>query len=74
LSYGKIVRQIGTVTTIPMILVAGPLVGYWIGQWLDGHFQTDPWGKTVWALLGFGAAVKQVVNIIRRWIKEESQE
>jgi len=74
LSNGKLVRQIGTVTTIPMILVAGPLVGYWIGQWGDSHFGTQPWGQIVVALLGFIASLKQVVGIIKRWIRETEHE
>lgn len=74
MSYGKFVRQIGTVTTIPMILAAGPLVGYWIGQWMDGRFGTEPWGKILVSLLGFVASLKQVITIIRRFIKETEEE
>ena len=70
-SYGKLLRQVGAVTTIPMILAAGPLVGYWMGGWADQHFGTDPWGKVIVLLLGFGASLKQVVTIIQRLIKEE---
>jgi F0F1-type ATP synthase assembly protein I len=62
------------VTTIPMILVAGPLVGYWIGVWLDSRFGIDPWGKVIVSLLGFVASLKQVVSIIQRWIKETEKD
>ena len=72
-TYGKLFRQIGLVTTIPMIFAAGPLVGYWIGGWGDQHFGTDPWGKVMVSLLGFGASLKQVITIIRRLIKEEEE-
>ena len=74
MSYGRVVRQIGLVTTIPMILAAGPLVGFWIGQWGDMRFGTDPWGKVFVSLLGFAASVKQVVSIIHRWIKDEERD
>lgn len=70
MSRGKLVRQIGLVTTIPMILAAGPLVGYWIGQWIDRWLKSDPWGTVIMALLGLIASVKQVVQVIQRWIKE----
>ena len=73
-SYGKLVRQIGTVTTIPMIFIAGPLVGYWIGQWIDVRFGVDPWGKVVISFLGFVASLKQVITIIQRWIKETERD
>lgn len=74
MSYGKLVRQIGAVTTIPMLLVAGILVGFWMGSWIDQKFSWDPWGKTVLALLGFGAGVKQSIQIIKNWIKESENE
>lgn len=61
-------------TTIPMILVAGPLVGFWIGQWGDELFGTDPWGKVVVSLLGFVASGKQVVTIIQQGMKEIEKE
>ena len=71
MAYGKRIRQIGLVTTIPMIFAAGPLVGYGIGHWLDGHFGTDPWGTVGVSLLGFVASLKQVITIIRQSTKEE---
>ena len=74
MSYGKLVRQVGIVTTIPMIFAAGPLVGYWLGQFVDQRFQSDPWGKVCFALLGFAASIKQVTSIIRQWIKETNED
>ena len=71
LSYGKVLRQIGAVTTIPMVFAAGPLVGYVIGAWGDLRLGTDPWGKIIFVLLGFAASLRQVISIIRRWINEE---
>ena len=74
MSYGKLVRQIGIVTTIPMIFAAGPLVGYGIGYFVDQRFGTDPWGKMIVSLLGFAASIKQVVRVIRRWIQEQEKD
>lgn len=64
------VRQIGKVTTIPMIFAAGPVVGFFIGQAFDTHFHTDPWGKTGFALLGFIAGIKQSISIIKDFNNE----
>ena len=57
-----------------MMFAAGPLVGYFIGQWLDGRFGTDPWGKIGLSLLGFVAGLRQVILIIQRWIKESEED
>lgn len=74
MSYGKLVRQVGAVTTIPMLLVAGLIVGFWIGSWIDNKYSSDPWAKTILALLGFAAGIKQSIGIIRNWIKESESE
>ncbi len=70
---GKFVRQIGIATTIPMVLAAGPLVGFWIGQWIDRRFGSEPWGVVIVALLGLAAGIKQVVHMIRQGINEETK-
>jgi len=54
-----------------MIFAAGPLVGFWIGSWLDRRLGTDPWGTVGVSLLGFVASLKQVIEIIRRTANEE---
>lgn len=74
MSYGKLIRQVGVVTTIPMIFAAGPLVGYGIGYLVDQRLGTDPWGKMIVSLLGFAASLKQVVRVIRRWIQEQEKD
>lgn len=74
MSYGKLVRSVGIVTTIPMVLIAGPLAGFWIGSWIDVRFGIDPWGKSILLLLGFVASLKQVIEIIKRWIKDTEKE
>lgn len=74
MSYGKLVRQIGLVTTIPMLFATGPLVGFWFGSWIDQKFASDPWGKTLLALLGFAAGIKRSIEIIRNWTKENEAE
>jgi len=56
-----------------MMLLAGPLIGFWGGSWLDQRFGSDPWGKSILILLGFVAGLKQVIEIIRRLIKESNE-
>jgi len=59
------IRQVGILSTIPFILVSGPLIGYFAGNWLDHKFGWDPYGKAVLMILGFAAAAREVVRIIR---------
>lgn len=70
MSYGTTVRKIGPILSIPSFFIAGPLVGFGIGQWVDGKFATDPWGKILLLLFGFAAGIQQAVIAMRFWIRE----
>jgi len=59
------IRSIGVVTMIPMVLAAGPLVGFLLGYWLDLKLGTDPWGKTMASLAGFVASIRQTIRLIK---------
>lgn len=63
---GGSARAIGVYTTIPSLLLAGPLVGYYLG-----HLAGKQWGHaTAWevggGLLGTAAAIRQVWILIRQ--------
>ena len=69
-----LVRNISVIVTIPMVFVAGPVVGFLIGQWIDQKWSIDPWAKTVLSLLGFVASIKQVIELIKRTTKETNDQ
>ena len=59
-------RQAGLATTIPMMLLAGGLVGFGLG-WLIRHFTGwGRWVELVGLALGFIAGVRESILIIRR--------
>jgi len=57
-----------------MFLLAGPLLGYAFGTWLDRHGGTDPWGKTFATGLGFIAGVRQTIRAIRQFQHDVTEE
>ncbi|MBI3804768.1 MAG: AtpZ/AtpI family protein [Nitrospirae bacterium] len=59
-------RQVIVLTAIPMVLVAGPLVGFLIGNYLDGKFGTGPWLMILFLILGGAASVKQVKQLLSK--------
>jgi F0F1-type ATP synthase assembly protein I len=59
-------RQIGILTTIPMLMAVGPILGYYIGDFLDQKLGTAPYLMVVFIFLGFAAAGKGVYNLIKR--------
>jgi ATP synthase protein I len=66
-------RQVGILTTIPIILAVGPILGYFIGNFLDEKLHTQPYLMIVFIFFGFVAAGKGVYNLIKR-ASEESKE
>ena len=65
-------RLLGLGTTILGLLVAGPVGGYLIGDWLDRKLGTG-WLTWVCLLIGFAAAGRQIYLIARR-IQKDAQD
>lgn len=59
-------RSAGMLLAIPSLLVAGPLVGFLIGRWLDRRFATEPKLTILGVILGFVAAGRETFVILRR--------
>lgn len=61
----KQVRVIGLATMIPMYLIAGPIVGYFIGKWIDHKLAVHLWGTAIMLILGFAAGVRQAILTLK---------
>lgn len=59
-------RDIGIYTTIPMLFLAGPALGFWLGVQAQNRWGHDPWFAVGGALFGLAASVRQIVKVIRR--------
>ena len=69
--YFSQVKQLAVLTTIPIILLVGPLVGYFAGAWLDRKFQIYPWCTIVFIGLGFLASGREVVRLLKTVLKSD---
>ena len=58
-------RQIGLLTSIPFILALAPIVGYFLGKFLDQKFRTQPWLSFIMLVLGFVAGVRETIHIVK---------
>jgi F0F1-type ATP synthase assembly protein I len=61
-------RQVATAMIIPIILVVAPLLGYYIGMWVDKKLGTGKVFMIIGLALGFGAAGKEIYEIIKKGI------
>jgi len=59
-------RQLGILTTIPIILAVGPILGYFIGNFLDKKLHTEPYLMIVFIIFGFVASGRGVYDLIKR--------
>ncbi len=58
-------KVVGVFMTLPFVLGVPPLVGWLIGSWLDKLANTSPYLMFLFILLGFIAAFKETVRIIK---------
>lgn len=66
-------RSAGMLLAIPTLLIVSPLVGFFIGSWLDRRFGTSPWLVLIGLVLGFAAAGRETTKIYRRYLDEENR-
>ena len=62
----KGIRQLGLLSVIPMILAVAPLIGYFLGNKIDGWLSTGPVFGLVFVGLGFAAGVRETIVILRK--------
>jgi len=70
----RLARQLGILTTIPLLLAVAPMIGYYAGAWLDERLGTGPFLMVVFLLLGFGAGIRETVSLIRKAGKAAEEE
>ena len=63
----QLLGRLGVLLTVPIVLVAGPVLGSLVGDALDHRWRTTPWGLLVFAAIGGMGACLEVYRILR-WI------
>ncbi len=59
------IRQIGAFATLPFTMAVPPILGWYIGRWLDGYFGVAPYLMITLLVLGIIAAARESYRIIR---------
>lgn len=59
-------KQAGLLSAIPMVLLIGPAVGYWLGAQLDAHWSHAPWGMGLGIALGLASSARVTIQFIRQ--------
>ena len=58
-------RRAGLLSTVPVLLAASPIIGFYIGRFLDGKLGSDPALGIVFLILGFIAGAVQVAKVVK---------
>jgi len=69
----RFIRQLGMLTTIPFVLLSGPVIGFFIGDYIDKRFGTAPWFMVALVILGLIASARQTIQIINRAGKDNNK-
>lgn len=59
-------RQVSLLATVPALLIAGPAIGFLIGQWADKKLDTDPYLVIVGIILGFASAGREIYRLVKK--------
>ena len=65
-------RTVGELGTLGLSFVMALVIGTAAGIWVDRTFDSNPWGTLIGFVLGFAAAVLNVVRITRRAFDSDS--
>jgi ATP synthase protein I len=63
----KRLRQLGAYLTIPFVLAVPPILGGFIGNWLDHALETEPFLMLILIVLGFIAGFIELYRLIKRF-------
>ena len=51
---------------VPTLLAASILVGFFLGQWADKQFGTEPWLLIVGLVLGMATAGRELYRLVKK--------
>lgn len=63
----KRVQLVGTFMTIPFVLAIPPIVGWYLGSWLDERWETKPYLMYVMLFLGVIAGAREFYRIVKKY-------
>lgn len=61
------IKLIGVYITIPFVLAVPPVIGWFMGSWLDKWFGTAPYLMYLFMVLGFVAGFRELYRIVKRF-------
>lgn len=64
----------GIYIAVPTLMAAAIVIGFLIGYWADNKLHTEPYLMLVGLGLGFAAAIREIIHLIKRAQEMERDE
>jgi ATP synthase protein I len=61
-------RKATQVSSVGLGLVISVLIGYFVGNWLDGLLKCRPWMTLLFLLLGIAAGFLNIFRTVKRYV------
>lgn len=61
----------GILSFLPFILAAGPLAGYFLGDYLEKSLHLPKYISAICIIIGFLTSVREAIRVIRITLREE---
>jgi len=61
----KLTKIWGLLTFVPVVLAAGPLAGYFLGEYLEKKIGFAPYLSLVFMGFGFYTSVREIIKILK---------
>lgn len=69
----RLIKMFGVITLIPLVLLAGSLTGYWVGEFLMEKFNFGAPALMISLALGLLSGILEAIRLIRFLIKIDKQ-
>lgn len=62
----KFYQQMSLLAVIPALIIVSPMIGFFIGDYLDDRFETSPYLVIAGLIVGFAAAGIETARMIKK--------
>jgi ATP synthase protein I len=67
----KSLQLVASYAMLPFVLGVPPIIGWYIGSWLDGYFGIAPYSVYTLLVLGLVAGIRELCRVIKKHKDEE---
>ena len=72
-NFYKRVKIAGLLSFLPFILVAGPMAGYMLGDYLEKRFNLGSYVSAIFITLGFIGSARETIRIVKLALQTEKK-